>query len=145
MPNGLWSLPLLDSAPHQANSMLRTDKPKQELATYLHAALGSPVPSMLLRAICSTYLTTSPGLTTNLISKHLPKSLATVLGHQDQESQVFALTKVTSTTALPKPKDPNLEPLLAPPSHDVFVMLVERDQAMKSCSDQTGRCPIPSS
>jgi hypothetical protein len=83
MPNGLWLL--LDSAPHQANGMLGTDKPKQELAKCLHAALGSQAPSALLRAIRSTHLTTFPGLTTNLISKHLPKSLATVLGHQDQE------------------------------------------------------------
>jgi hypothetical protein len=42
VPNGSWSLPLLDSAPHQANGMLRADKPKQELAKHLHAALGSP-------------------------------------------------------------------------------------------------------
>jgi hypothetical protein len=41
MPNGSWSLPLLDSAPHQANGTLRTNKPKQELAKCLHAALGS--------------------------------------------------------------------------------------------------------
>jgi hypothetical protein len=51
IPNGLWSLPILDSVQHQANGILRTDKPKQELATYLHATLGSPVPSTLLRAI----------------------------------------------------------------------------------------------
>jgi hypothetical protein len=145
MPNGLWSLPLLNSAPHQANGMLGTDQPKQELATHLHTTLGSPVPSTLLRAIRSTHLTTFPGLTTNLISKHLPKSLATVLGHQDQEAKHLRSIKVTSTTALPKPKDPDLEPLLAPPSHDVFVMLFEKDQVMKSYSDQTGRFPIPSS
>jgi hypothetical protein len=56
MPNGLWSLPI-GSAPlcstqtqtlHQANAILRTDKQKQELAIYLHAALGSPAPSTLL-------------------------------------------------------------------------------------------------
>jgi hypothetical protein len=62
-----------------------------------------------------------------------------------KKAKCLRSTKVTSTTALPKPKDPNLEPLLAPPSHDVFVMLVERDQVMKSYPDQTGCCPIPSS
>ena len=29
MPNGLWSLPLLASSAHQANRILRTDKPNQ--------------------------------------------------------------------------------------------------------------------
>jgi hypothetical protein len=92
MPNGSWSLPLLDSAPHQANGTLRADEPKQELAKHLHTALGSPAPSTLLVAIRSTHLTTFPGLTTNLISKHLPKSLATVLGHQDQEAKHLCST-----------------------------------------------------
>jgi hypothetical protein len=74
MPNGLWSLPFASNTPpHRANSILRTDKPRQELAMYLHAALGSPAPSTLLRAIHRGHLTTIPGLTTNLISKHLPK------------------------------------------------------------------------
>ena len=45
MPNGLWSLPLLhESLPHQANGILRTDKPKQELAQYHHASLGIAQP-----------------------------------------------------------------------------------------------------
>ena len=96
MPNGLWSLPLtepsvshpptLSPTVHQANAILRTDKPKRELAVYLHAALGSPAPSTLLRAIRRGHLTTIPGLTVNLISKHLPKSIATTLGHQDQKA-----------------------------------------------------------
>jgi hypothetical protein len=145
MPNGLWLLPLLDSAPHQANGILRTDRPKQELAKYLHTTLGSPVPSTLLRAIRSTHLTTFPGLTTNLISKHLPKSLATVLGHQDQESKHLRSTKVTPTIAVLEPKDIDLEPLLAPPSHNIFIMLFEKKQVMKSYSDQTGRFTVPSS
>jgi hypothetical protein len=94
MPNGLWSLPFAsNTTSHQANGILRTDKPKQELATYLHAALGSPAPSTLLRAIRRGHLTTIPGLTTNLISKHLPKSVATTLGHQDQEAKHLRSTK----------------------------------------------------
>jgi hypothetical protein len=145
MPNGLWSLPLLDYAPHQANGILRTYMPEQELAKYLHTTLGSPVPSTLLRAILITHLTTFPGLTTNLISKHLPKSLATVTGHQDQEAKHLRSAKVTPTIDVPEPKDLDLEPLLAPPSHNIFVMLFEKDQVMKSYSDQTGRFPVPSS
>jgi hypothetical protein len=47
MSNGLWFSPIKPPH-HQANGILRTDKPKQELATCLHAALGSPAPSTLL-------------------------------------------------------------------------------------------------
>jgi hypothetical protein len=102
-------------------------------------------PSALLRAIRSSHLTTFPGLTTNLISKHLPKSLAAVLGQQDQEAKHLRLTKDAPTIALHEPKDLDLEPMLAPRSHDIFVMLFEKDQVLKSHSDQTGRFPVPSS
>jgi hypothetical protein len=127
--------------------MLRTDKPKQELATYpQHAALGSPVPSTLLRAIRRNHLVTVPGLTTNLVTKHLPKSLATVLGHQDQEAKHLRSTKTLPavTTALPV-SEPDLEPALDTPNHHIFAMLFDKVQLMKSYSDQTGRFPIPSS
>jgi hypothetical protein len=53
--------------------------------------------------------------------------------------------KVAPTITLPEPKDLDLEPMLAPPSHNIFVMLFEKDQVMKSYSDQTGRFPVPSS
>jgi hypothetical protein len=51
MTNGLWSVPITKNTPHQANAILRTDKPKQELAAYFHATLGSPATSTLLRTI----------------------------------------------------------------------------------------------
>jgi hypothetical protein len=89
MPNGLWN-----DTPHQANGTLQTGKPKHELATYLHATLGSPVPSTLLHAIHCGQFPTFPGLTTNLISKHLPKTVATALGHQDQVAKHLRSTKI---------------------------------------------------
>ncbi len=72
MANGLWSLPFHSPSPHQANGILRTDRPKQELATYLHAALGSPATSTLLRAIRRGHLITIPGPTTDVNTKQLP-------------------------------------------------------------------------
>jgi hypothetical protein len=148
MPNGLWSLPTTNIAPsHQANGILRTDKPKQELATYLHATLGSPVPSTLLRAIRRGHLTTFPGLTTNLISKHLPKSVATSLGHQDQEAKHLRSTQLP----LPNITSPDVfDSDLSPPfdedgSHQISIMLFDKQELLKSYSDQTGRFPIPSS
>ena len=53
MTNGLWSIPIKHADPTvlQANGILRLDKPRQDLAAYHHAALGSPATSTLLRAI----------------------------------------------------------------------------------------------
>ena len=121
LSNGLWSLPIQPSPPLQANGILCLDQTKSELAAFHHATLGSPVPSTLLRAIRRGHLVTFPGLTTNLISKHLPKSLATVLGHQDQEAKNLCSTKVSSlpisATASPETPTPELNSDLdlAPP------------------------------
>jgi hypothetical protein len=131
MPNGLWSLPFAsNTSPQQVNGILRTDKPKQEFATYLHAALGSPAPSTLLRAICRGHLTTIPGLTTNLISKHLPKSIAiTTLAHQDQEAKHLRSTRsIVDPSTLHSPPqvllpiDSDLAPSLEPKSHQLCAM-----------------------
>jgi hypothetical protein len=143
MDYGLYQLSLPNIKPMV--SFGPTSPSKQELATYLHAALGSPVPSTLLRAIRRNHLVTFPGLTTNLVTKHLPKSLATVLGHQDQEAKHLRLTKaLPAATTLPV-SEPDLEPALDTPNHHIFAMLFDKVQIMKSYSVQTGRFPIPSS
>ncbi|MFN9915112.1 MAG: hypothetical protein ACK53L_21155, partial [Pirellulaceae bacterium] len=153
MPSGLWSIPILapqvpPTPPHQANGILRLDKPKQELATYHHASLGSPAPSTLVRAIRKGHLNTFPGLTTSLITKHLPNSMATTLGHQDQESRNVRSTRVTPPPSIATPPpdiDPDLEPAPEPRSHQLCAMLYDHQSALKSFSDQTGRFPVPSS
>jgi hypothetical protein len=140
--NGLWSIPIQPIL-HQANGILRLDKPRAELATYYHATLGSPVPSTLLRAIRRGHLTTFPQLTTQLISKHLPKSIATVLGHQDKEAKHLRSTKPSIIpTALPD--DPDLAPQLEPRSHQICAMLIPETTLLKSYSDQTGHFHTPS-
>ena len=98
-PNGLWSIPLLPPV-HQANAILRLDKTSTELANFHHASLGSPAKSTLLRAIRLGHLITFPGLTTKLISKHLTPSIATALGHQDQEQKNL---RSTQTPLIPDP------------------------------------------
>ena len=169
LSNGLWSLPIQPSPPLQpngtlpiqpspplqANGMLCLDQTKSELAAFHHATLGSPVPSTLLRAIRRGHLVTFPGLTTNLISKHLPKSLATVLGHQDQEAKNLCSTKVLSlpisATASPATPIPELNSdldnslPLDTSSHTISPMLVSEQALFKSYSNQTGKFPVQSS
>ena len=60
---------------------------KSDLAQWYHGALFSPVSSTLIHAINKVFLATFPGLTANLISKHLPPSVATALGHINREKQ----------------------------------------------------------
>ena len=155
MINGLWSIPIHPPT-HQANGILRTDKTKHDLALYHHATLGSPVTSTLLRAIRRGHLITFPGLTTNLISKHLPASIATVLGHQDQEAQHLRSTKAITTAPddpdndddiAPTP-DPDRDTTVTPASptpHHLCSMLFPHQEILKSYSDQTGHFPVPSS
>ncbi len=70
-----------------ANALLRYDKSKSELAEYFHACCGSPTKSTFLQAIKQGNFATWPGLTHDLISKHLSPSIATSKGHLTQERQ----------------------------------------------------------
>ena len=144
-PNGLWSIPLHVPV-HQANGILRLDSSREQLAVYHHTTLGSPAPSTLLRAIRRGHLTTFPGLTTHLISKHLPKSIATTLGHQDQEAKNIRSTRPLSqpTDSVSEPND-DVAPFLEPRSHRVSVALLDHQTLLKSYFDQTGRFHVPSS
>ena len=54
---------------------------KEELTMYLHQCLCSPTKSALLKAIHNNQLYSIPGLTYDLIAKHLPPSTATEKGH----------------------------------------------------------------
>ena len=54
---------------------------KSDLAIYYHRTAFFPVPSTFIAAINKGKFSTWPGLTSKLISKHLPKSLATEKCH----------------------------------------------------------------
>ena len=143
MDNGLWSIPISSSpSSHQANGILRTDKTSHDLALYHHATLGSPVTSTLLRAIRRGHLTTFPGLTINLISKHLPASIPTELGHQDQEAKHLRSTKITSSSEedediAPTPDTDDTTAPSTPKPHHLCSMLFSHQEILKSYSDQT--------
>jgi hypothetical protein len=60
---------------------------QSDLVAYLHRACFSPVRSTWLKAINAGYFATWPGLTAELVTKHLSKSIATAEGHLQQERQ----------------------------------------------------------
>ena len=66
---------------------------KENLANFYHQCLFSPTKSTLLKALKHNLLPTWPGLTKELIQKHLIKSEATVLGHMRQTRKNLQSTK----------------------------------------------------
>ena len=78
---------------HRANSTIRCARHKHELANFFHAVAFSPVPSTFIRAIHRGHFSSWPGLTTNLIKKHLSKSIATSKGHLRMQFQNLHSTK----------------------------------------------------
>ena len=82
---------------HKLNVIIRKKQSKRQLAQYLHAACLSPTPSTMIQAIKNNNLITWPGLTVNLITKHLPKSIATTQGHLKSEKQGLQSTKKALT------------------------------------------------
>jgi len=66
---------------------------KEELAQYYHQCLLSPPKPTILQAIDNQPFKTFPGLTYELISKHLPPSTATDKGHMKRRKQNIRSTR----------------------------------------------------
>jgi hypothetical protein len=93
--NGLWNIPLAPkeaaqppipptdpkTLQHSANGVIQNVNTKQDLAAFNHESAYSPDPYTFLWAIVRGHFHSWPGLTTNLVSKHLAKSLATSKGY----------------------------------------------------------------
>ena len=153
--NGLWSIPLAPSNPpsnipppantaHQASAIIRQDTTKKDLAQYYAASLFNPRPSTMRFAIRNNFLTTWPGLTIKLLSKHLPHSEASAKGHMDQEQKNLQSTS-SPTTDL---HDEELSPLQVSDNiktDDMLCSMEAMSSISKSYSDQTGKFPIKSS
>ena len=97
-----------------------------------------PSKSTLLRAESRKYLTSWPGMTTELVTKYLPNSLATAKGHLDQEFKIFQSKKQVDL-ALKQDIDPPQEDS-GIITHDVMrSMFNTKELNSKIYSDQTGK------
>jgi hypothetical protein len=149
--NGMWviQLPTNSTNTHRLPSSLATPLPQQavacnatehktkaDLITFLHAACFSPATLTFLQAIKAGYFTTCwPGLTPELVSKHLPKSVASIKGHLDQQHKNVRSTK-------PKPSsEPSFERLYQR-TNAVFAHIFEPTGQIYT--DLPGRFPIKS-
>ena len=87
LPNGRWTLPLPhDRSKHHAYTLF-TPKTQQQLVQWIHTAAFSRSPSTFLHEIQRTFFATWPGLTANIVQRHLTQTDAIVKGHLDQQRQ----------------------------------------------------------
>ena len=78
--NGMWTinispqvLPQKPTPTPVVNNVYKLNK-KRDIVTYLHKAAFIPVPSTWIDAINAGFFTTWPGLTADLVKKHLQRS-----------------------------------------------------------------------
>jgi hypothetical protein len=135
--HGMWHI-TLPPKDHQLNVIVHKQQTKQQLATYLHAACFSPTPTTLIKAIQNGYLSSWPGLTTELISKHLPPQPATIKGHLDQEAKGLQSTKASSSNHMDNHQD-NTWTTITHRTNNVMIDTIQPTD--KSYSDLTGRFP----
>ena len=102
---------------------------KTDLVMYYHRAAFPPVPTKFISAINKGNFSTWLGLTAELISKHLPKSLATTKGHNKLAKQ-----NVRST----RPQEP-------PVARTKTVQITVVEPSGLLATDLTGRFPTISS
>ena len=139
LSNGLYFIDLrrpADPVPqplhlHASNTHEMTTK--ADLVQYLHRASFSLVVSTWTQAIDSGFFATWPGLTSDLVRKKPPKSLATAKGHLRQDRKnVRSIKKVTSPN--PPTRTPSIQ------THIIFMKAIE--VTGKIATDQTGQFPV---
>ena len=141
--------PFVIQLKHTANSAYQ-QKSASHLQAWHHATLGAPVVTTLIKAIDKNWLTSFPGLTSNGIRKHLPKSIQTTMGHLHKVRKNLRPTdKVTAEEIMEDEED---DPDYLPPreiknrEHIVQVTAINfEDLKGISSSDQTGAFPNTSS
>ena len=155
--NGLWNIDLTATVPASppvfpiSNSLpiannVHIMKTLSDLVQYLHQACFSPVLKTWTTAIDAGYFATWPGLTSALVRKHLPKSIATAKGHLRQDRKNVRSTKPSVIPTVNTPPVMTTSDLLEESNvrtHCAFVKTVELSG--KVFSDQTGRFPYTSS
>jgi len=131
-----------------ANDVIRAKTTRSDLAKYHYESLGSPAQSTLLPAKKNGFLKTFPGLTEELIKKHLPKSIESSLGHLNQSKQgtQSTLPKTVTFEVIKIDEDdfilangPGKTNEIMAAVHDI----THRDGA--AFGDLAGQYPIPSS
>jgi hypothetical protein len=144
VPPGLWTTHL--KTPLQANATYSAPL-KTTALQHLHASLFCPTTQTWIKAINNRHFTSWLPFTAREVRKHLPKSIATTLGHLDQQRKNLWSTKRNQKHKPIEDQDgiDDTNPEQETPSRTCVANLVEiNDPTSKSYSDLTGRFPIHS-
>ena len=99
--------------------------------------MWNPVPQTWIKAIRSNFFATWPGLTAELVRKHLKENLETTKGHMLSNRANFRSTKLLPNQEFHEMTTPEVR------HHELFIKTVELSGNIYS--DQTGRFPLTSS
>jgi hypothetical protein len=112
-PHGLWktnelkaSATLEPSNPWLANGAYTTQLQRNTIK-FMHAAVFSPTTATWTQAIDAGNFQTWHGLTSATVRKLLPKSMASAMGHRDQQRKNIRSTKPLSSKATARVIDKN--------------------------------------
>ena len=111
---GMWQVKRTTTQPrptptHQSAKILLTERRKPYLTQWYHSTPFSPAKHSLIQAIKKSYFSTCPNLTSDLINKHLPPSVATDKVRMHQTRKNLKSTKPQDPKTL---EDPPMKPLV---------------------------------
>jgi hypothetical protein len=125
-PPGLWKtneLSILEKPnPWQANGAYTTQL-RSNAIKFMHASVFSPTTATWTKAIDAGNFHSWPGLTSTAVRKLLPKSMATAMGHRDQQRK-----NVRSTKPLSKPTAEHIDKT----NEWITVLKKQRPQPLRS-------------
>ena len=148
--NGLWYVPLMDSeqerqfliaeTTHMASSVYHTTT-LVETIKFLHQYLFSPTVNTLCKAIDNDHFLGFPAITSALIHKYLPPSMATAKGHMNHTGK-----GLRSTTKQAQDDTEDFNPKEDEKANvELFIgtTIVQQNDGT-ICTNQTGNFPVQS-
>ena len=141
------TIPTSPSVLNIASNIVETSN-KEEIAMFYHQIMESPPKSALLKAIRNDQLKSFPGLTYNLINKHLPPSVATHKGHMVRQRKGTRSTKNKQTEIFDARKEvDNMNPpeqMCTAVDDEMFCYAIQIDKLDALYTDLCGRFPVRS-
>ena len=99
LSDGLWDVELDQStSTEKLNVIIQKKQSKEKLALFYHRTCFSPCISTFAKAIKNGNFASWPGLQDLHLYKYLSRTMATAMGHLDQERQGLQSTKVKIST-----------------------------------------------
>ena len=111
------------------------------LAKFLHAICVSPTVSTFTKAINNNHFTTWPGLSSQPISKHLPKSIYTYQGHLQPDR--LGMQSISNAITIPEINQDHFTTFDQPNvrSRQVCYALIDHSSSATGCMYLTRRFP----